>query len=159
MSLIGQKLGTRPAADKPRAMRQSRRRGEREQLKGTSSSRAIGRAVRYRDTLGNEYSVQSAGATAWRLLARPQRPLRERRRYMRSLQAASQLRRRMERALRIRRGDQLRLLDIASQTVFVATVVAQARSPITGLGVTVVTPPVEVGDVVDPESFAAQMLA
>ena len=159
MSLIGHKLGTRPAADKPRAMRVSRRRDARERLKGTSSSREIGKGVRFRDQLGNEYGIESQGEVAMRLRVRPQRPLRERRRYMRSIQAAQQLRTAMRRALSIRRGDVLRLLDIAEQRVVWGQVIESARSPVTGIGVGVISTPTIIGDVLQPELFSVEMLA
>lgn len=158
MSLIGHKLGTRPAADKPRGMRISRRREARERLKGTSASREIGKNVRFRDQLGNEYSIERNNERGMRLRVRPQRPLRERRRYMRSIQAAQQLRVAMRRALSIRRGDTLRFLDIAEQRVVWATVIDCARSPVTGQGVVTITSPTIIGDVLEPELFAVEML-
>ena len=159
MSFIGDKLGTRPAADKPRAMRISRRREARERLKGTSSSREIGKSVRFRDQLGNEYSIESQDSTSLRLRVRPQRPLRERRRYMRSLQAATELRTKIRRALSIRRGDNLRLLDIREQQVVWAQVIQTGRSPVTGQGIMVINTPAVIGDVLEPQLYSVEVSA
>jgi hypothetical protein len=155
MSLIGKKLGTRRAADTPRAMRQSKRRDARERLRGTSSSRQIGAATRFRDTLGNEYSVDRIERSSWRLLVRPQRPLRERRRHGRSDRASGALRTALRRALSVRRGTLLRLIDVAVQRVLVASVIDVGRSPATGTGVVVVRTPRDAGDAADPAQFVA----